>query len=53
MCPSRWSWAALTAQVSVTASRAEREVRQIPLHVETITDCGHRADEPAVDRRCA
>jgi outer membrane receptor protein involved in Fe transport len=29
---------AFTAQVSVTASRAEREVRQIPLHVETITD---------------
>jgi hemoglobin/transferrin/lactoferrin receptor protein len=29
---------ALTAQVSVTASRAEREVRQIPLHVETMTD---------------
>ena len=28
----------LTAQVSVTASRAEREVRQIPLHVETVTD---------------
>lgn len=28
----------LTAQVSVTASRAEREVRQIPLHVETLTD---------------
>ncbi len=29
---------ALTAQVSVTASRAEREVKQIPLHIETITD---------------
>ncbi|MEO8678088.1 MAG: TonB-dependent receptor [Vicinamibacterales bacterium] len=29
---------AMTAQVSVTASRAEREVRQIPLHVETLTD---------------
>jgi outer membrane cobalamin receptor len=28
---------ALNAQVSVTAARAEREVRQIPLHVETIT----------------
>lgn len=28
----------LSAEVSVTASRAEREVRQIPLHVETISD---------------
>ena len=28
----------LTAEVSVTASRAERDVRQIPLHVENITD---------------
>jgi len=27
----------MTAEVSVTASRAEREVRQIPLHVEMIT----------------
>jgi len=27
----------LSAQVSVTAARAEREVRQIPLHVETMT----------------
>ena len=27
----------LSAQVSVTAVRAEREVRQIPLHVETMT----------------
>ena len=27
----------LTAEVSVTAARAEREVRQIPLHVETLT----------------
>jgi len=27
----------LSAEVSVTASRAEREVRQIPLHVETIS----------------
>jgi outer membrane receptor protein involved in Fe transport len=27
----------VSAQVSVTAVRAEREVRQIPLHVETIT----------------
>jgi outer membrane receptor protein involved in Fe transport len=28
---------ALQAEVSVTASRAEREVRRIPLHVETMT----------------
>lgn len=28
----------LTAEVSVTASRSEREVRQIPLHIETVTD---------------
>ncbi|MEQ1870842.1 MAG: TonB-dependent receptor, partial [Vicinamibacterales bacterium] len=27
----------LTAEVSVTAARAERETRQIPLHVDTIT----------------
>jgi outer membrane receptor protein involved in Fe transport len=27
----------LTAEVSVTASRSEREVRQIPLHVETLS----------------
>ena len=27
----------LTAEVTVTAARAEREVRQIPLHVETLT----------------
>ena len=28
----------VTAQVSVTASRAEREVRQIPLHIGTISE---------------
>jgi outer membrane receptor protein involved in Fe transport len=28
---------ALSAEVSITAIRAEREVRQIPLHIETIT----------------
>jgi len=28
----------LSAEVSVTASRSEREVRQIPLHVETISE---------------
>ena len=27
----------LTAAVSVTAARSEREIRQIPLHVETLT----------------
>ncbi len=36
----------LSAQVSVTASRAEREVRQIPLHVETITDAAIEQANP-------
>ena len=40
-------------QVTVTASRSEREVRQIPLHVETISRAGDRTGEHAVDRRCA
>lgn len=30
----------LTTEVSVTASRSEREVRQIPLHVETVSRAG-------------
>ena len=30
----------MSAQVSVTASRSEREVRQIPLHVETMSRAG-------------
>ena len=36
----------LTAEVSVTASRAEREVRQIPLHVETITAAAIEQQNP-------
>ena len=36
----------LTAQVSVTVSRAEREVRQIPLHVETITSAAIEQTNP-------
>ena len=36
----------LSAEVSVTASRAEREVRQIPLHVETISAATIRQSNP-------
>ena len=36
----------LSAEVSVTASRAEREVRRIPLHVETITDAAIEQANP-------
>ena len=36
----------MTAEVSVTASRAEREVRQIPLHVETITAAAIEQQNP-------
>ena len=35
--PVQLALGGLTAEVSVTAARAEREVRQIPLHVETMT----------------
>ena len=42
-----------SAEVSVTAARAERETRQIPLHVDTITRAADRADQPALDRRRA
>jgi hemoglobin/transferrin/lactoferrin receptor protein len=35
--PIQLDLGSLSAQVSVTAARAERETRQIPLHVETIT----------------
>lgn len=36
----------LSAEVSVTASRAEREVRQIPLHVETISEAAIQQSNP-------
>ena len=36
----------LTDQVTVTASRAEREVRQIPLHVETLSGVGLEQSNP-------
>ena len=36
----------LSAEVSVTASRAEREVRQIPLHVETISAAAIQQSNP-------
>jgi hemoglobin/transferrin/lactoferrin receptor protein len=35
--PVQLELGAFSAQVSVTAARAERETRQIPLHVETLT----------------
>ncbi len=35
--PVRLEFGVLSAEVSVTAARAERETRQIPLHVDTIT----------------
>ena len=36
-CPCASRWVAVHRAVVVTAARAERETRQIPLHVETIT----------------
>ncbi len=36
----------LSAEVSVTASRSEREVRQIPLHVETISQAAIEQSNP-------
>lgn len=36
----------LSAEVSVTASRAEREVRQIPLHVEVLTEAAIQQANP-------
>lgn len=36
----------LNADVSVTASRAEREVRQIPLHVETLSEAAVQQSNP-------
>ena len=36
----------LNAEVSVTASRSEREVRQIPLHVETVSRAGVEQSNP-------
>lgn len=36
----------LTAQISVTANRAEREVRQIPLHIDTITEAAIEQQNP-------
>ena len=43
----------LSAEVSVTATRAERETRQIPLHVRHHHQGADRTDQPAVDRRRA
>ena len=37
MVPMQLELGGLTAAVSVTATRSERETRQIPLHVETLT----------------
>ena len=37
---------ALTTEVTVTASRGEREVRQIPLHVETMSRAGVEQTNP-------
>jgi hemoglobin/transferrin/lactoferrin receptor protein len=37
---------AMNAEVSVTASRGEREVRQIPLHVETMSRAGVEQTNP-------
>ncbi|HEX4914366.1 MAG TPA: TonB-dependent receptor plug domain-containing protein, partial [Vicinamibacterales bacterium] len=36
----------MSTEVSVTASRGEREVRQIPLHVETMTRAGVEQNNP-------
>jgi outer membrane receptor protein involved in Fe transport len=36
----------MNAEVSVTASRSEREVRQIPLHVETMSRAGIEQSNP-------
>ena len=36
----------LTAEISVTASRAEREVRQIPLHVEILSEAAIQQSNP-------
>ena len=36
----------LTAEVSVTAVRAERELKQIPLHVETMSQAAIQAQNP-------
>ena len=36
----------LSAEVSVTSSRAEREVRRIPLHVETISEAAIQQSNP-------
>lgn len=36
----------LTAQISVTANRAEREVRQIPLHIDTIPEAAIKQQNP-------
>ena len=36
----------LSAQVSVTASRSEREVKQIPLHVETLSEAAIQQSNP-------
>jgi len=36
----------LSAEVSVTASRSEREVRQIPLHVETLSEAAIQQSNP-------
>ena len=40
----------LTAEVSVTAVRAERELKQIPLHVETMSQAAIQARNPHLHR---
>ena len=43
--------AGLSAQASVTAARADREIREIPLHVETLPGEAVDPDESALHRR--
>ena len=52
-CRCAWKWGSLAAAVVVTASRAERDTRQIPLHVDTITKAAVEQTQPALHRRCA
>jgi outer membrane receptor protein involved in Fe transport len=44
--PIQLELGAMTAEVSVTAARAEREVRRIPLHVDTIPAAAIEAQNP-------
>jgi outer membrane receptor protein involved in Fe transport len=44
--PIQLELGSMTDEVSVTAARTEREVRQIPLHVESIPDAAIEAQNP-------